>query len=294
MVIYLHRISCISVLQTLRGVPLATLCTPVKWEANRVGRGVVCARGGLVQLNDPCPSSQPGAAGFGGLYWDHTGTCSCRLLQVRDGQWSLSSGDQPRGQDEDRRVDEGKRKPGCLLGRPPMFPSRDCRALSWCLCSSRTFLRIAQAGLWRRLLPKSSQLWFLGLLKQETWERVCIRRRGSQAQRWRSKGNHRVEFLLYSSAYCEFRAAVFLSVLICYCTLFLSSSTPLPSFPLLFNINVFVSYRWLTNNPQNLNICFIYLFVFLTILRVNLVDLRQLRPQSVILAGLAHVPVISG
>lgn len=136
---------------------------------------MVCARGGLVQLNDPCPSSQPGAAGFGGLYWDHTGTSFCRLLQVRDDQWSLSSGGQPRGQEEDRSVEGGKRKPGCLLGRPPMFPSGDCRALSWCCAVPEPSSELAQAGLWRRLLPKSSQLWFLGLLKQETWEGVCIR-----------------------------------------------------------------------------------------------------------------------
>lgn len=240
MAIYLHRMSCISVLQIPQGVPLATLWTPVKWEANRVGMGVVCARGGLVQLNDPCLSSQPGAAGFGGLNWDHTGTHSCRVLQVRDDQWSLSLGGQPRGQEEDRSADNRKRKPGCLLGRPPRGPSGDCRALSWCLCSSRTFLRISTS--WSLETPASQQFSTLvpRTAKQETWEGVCVQWRGSQAQHWRSKGDHRVEFLLYSSAYYEFRAAAFLSVLISHCTFFLSSSTPLPSFSLLFNINVFV------------------------------------------------------
>lgn len=87
---------------------------------------------------------------------------------------------------------------------------------------------LAQAGLWRRLLPNSSQLWFLGLLNRRPWEEYAhsegVAKLNTGGQRATTGWNSCCTAVLTMNS----ELALFLSVLISHCIFFLSSSTPLP------------------------------------------------------------------
>ena len=129
--------------------------------------GVVCASGGLVQLDDPCPSPPNlvllALGAVLGSHWD-------TVLQAASGERRPGEPEFGRsatwagGRQKCRR---GKKEARPLAGQAPLCSQMGTAELSPDACAvPEPSSELAQAGLQRHLLPKSSQLWFLGLLNR--------------------------------------------------------------------------------------------------------------------------------
>lgn len=160
-----------------QGVPLAALCTPMTRETNRVGLGMLCAGGRLIQLQDHLPLPDPAARAAIRSSWD-TLSQGCFRWGMASEAWGGGSATWAGGKQKYRW---GKREIGLLLARPQMFLGGDGKALSWWLCSSRTFLKIRMSWSQGTSASKEFAALFPETATQEAQKGVCLQWRGSQA-----------------------------------------------------------------------------------------------------------------